>query len=667
MGLSVPSQAQVAEGSFSLAQAARGAELYRTACATCHGVDLSGGAASSLRGPDFASRWNPGQDTSDFVGWGDTSVDDLHYVIRTTMPPGNASALSDAQHLDIVAYLLQQNGYPHGDHELSADPEVLAAIPIEWSGGAEPTEVAAPDFIPGGRGLTPEDQSYLPASLLTEAHENPRDWLYHTHDYSGRRYSALDQIDKANVGKLGVACIYQLGEMSNFQTGPIVYDGTMFLTTLRTTAAIDAATCEMKWRHRWTPKQAEVWRNNRGVAVANGRVLRGTADGYLLAIDAKSGRLLWARRAANTDVGETFTMAPLIYEDLVVIGPAGSENAISGWVAAFRLADGEEIWRFKTVPGAREPGDPSWGNPEDIILGGGAVWTPLTLDPEREELYVAVTNPSPDLAADLRPGDNLYTNSVVALDIHSGELRWYEQLVPSDFHDWDLTQVGPLYNATIEGSARALMATAGKDGLLRAIDRQTHEQWFETEVTTRDNVDVPLDNDGVRVCPGLLGGVQWNGAAYHPPNQILYIAAVDWCSTYHRSDEVRFIPGKMYLGGEYEMEGIGAGRLTAIDATTGSVRWRYDAPRPMVAAVTVTGGGLVLTGEITGDFLAFDADTGEELYRFQTGGPVGAGVVSYEVAGTQYVAVMSGRPSAFWYTPNPGSPTAIVFSIPSTE
>jgi alcohol dehydrogenase (cytochrome c) len=269
------------------------------------------------------------------------------------------------------------------------------------------------------------------------------------------------------------------------------------------------------------------------VAVANGRVVRGTSDGYLLALVASDGRLLWARRAADSAIGETFTMAPVIYDDLVVIGPAGRENAISGWVAAYRVEDGEMVWRFKTVPGAREDGEDSWENPEDIVLGGGAVWTPFSLDPEREELYVAVTNPAPDLPATLRPGDNLYTNSIVALDVRSGELRWYEQLVPSDFHDWDLTQVSPLYESTIEGRERNLVATVGKDGLLRVLDRQTHEQWFETEVTTRENVEAPLTMNGVRACPGILGGVEWNGPAYSEKTNMVYVPAVDWCATFY--------------------------------------------------------------------------------------------------------------------------------------
>ena len=658
--------AQGPDGYFTDAQAQRGGALYRDACAACHGLDLAGGAASPLAGPRFARRWNPGNNVSDFSGWGSSSVDDLFFIMRTTMPQGAVGSLTPLQHVDIIAYILQQNGYGSGELVLTADEETLGEIPIEWRGGADVSDFEAPDYIVGERGVRPSDEAYLPSRLLNDADANPRDWLYHTHDYTGKRYVDLDAIDSTNAARLQVACVYQVGEMSNFQTGPIVHDGTMYLTSVRATVAIDAATCRPRWRHEWAPRATGVWRNNRGVAVANGRVVRGTSDGYLLALDASDGRLLWARRAADAAIGETFTMAPMIYDDLILIGPAGSENAISGWVGAFRLEDGESVWRFKTVPGARAEGADSWENPEDIVLGGGAVWTPFTFDPAREELYVAVTNPAPDLPAALRPGDNLYTNSLVALDVRTGELQWYEQLVPSDFHDWDLTQVSPLYESTIEGRKRNLIATVGKDGLLRVLDRQTHEQWFETEITTRDNVDVPLTSEGVRACPGLFGGVEWNGPAYNERTNMLYVPAVDWCATFHLAEEVRFIPGKGYLGGYVTMEGFGKGRLTAVDGSDGSIRWRYDSPRPMVGAVTTTSGGLVLTGELTGDFLVLDAGTGEELYRFNVGGPIGGGVVSYEVKGKQYIAVMSGRPSAFWASAHSGAPTAFVFAIPES-
>lgn len=672
LALAQPSPGQdPSAGVYTVEQAGRGRTVYATHCANCHGRTLVDGDAAQLAGKNFIGRWNQGTiaDGGNFRGWGAGTVDDLFFILRTTMPQGAQGTLSTPDYLAVLALILQRNGYEPGETPLTDDPTLLASIPIEWRGDAvAAARVEPPQFIRGSEGMEPTDPDYLPSSLLAGAHENSQDWLYHTHDYTGRRFVDLDEINAGNAAKLQVVCAFQFGDLSNFQTGPIVYQGTMYMTTLHQTVAINAATCRLKWRSVWEPRDVEVWRNNRGVAVAQGRVFRGTADGYLLALDATDGRLLWARKAANTAEGETFTMAPMIYDDLLIIGPAGSENAISGWVGAFRLADGEPVWRFKTVPGAREAGDASWGNPLGLVLGGGAVWTPFSLDTESEELYVAVTNPAPDFPAEAaRPGENLFSNSIVALDVRSGNLRWYKQLVPADYHDWDLTQVSPLYDATIDGRRRQLVATAGKDGLLRVLDRDSHQQIFEAEVTTRENVDAPITPEGVHACPGMAAGVLWNGPAYSSRTQMLYVSAVDLCSTFYVAEELRYIPGQMFLGGSVTMDATASGRLSAIDSRDGSLRWRYDSPMPLLAAVTVTSGDVLFTAELTGDFLAFDARSGEELYRFNTGGPMGAGIVTYAVDGRQYVAAMSGRPSPGWAPLDRGSPTAMVFALPASE
>ncbi len=333
-------------------------------------------------------------------------------------------------------------------------------------------------------------------------------------------------------------------------------------------------------------------------------------------------------------------------------------------MGAFRLHNGEEVWRFNTVPGAQDDEGDTWPNPEGIPLGGGAVWTPFTLDLDREELYVAVTNPAPDLPAHLRPGPNLYTNSLIALDVRSGKLRWYEQLVPNDAHDWDLTQVSPLFRTRVKGRERNVVTTVGKDGILRPLDRETHERLWETPITTIKNVDVPLNKEGVLVCPGVLGGVEWNGPAYHPGTDMLYVNAVDWCMTFALVDTVRYVEGELYMGGTWELAEESQGWLTAVDAASGEVRWRYRSERPMIAAVTTTAGDLVLTGEVTGDFIVLDARNGDVLYRFFTGGPMGGGIITYEVDGKQYIAVASGKPSGFWVDEHAGSPTMFVFAVP---
>jgi alcohol dehydrogenase (cytochrome c) len=651
------------EGLFTAEQAQQGKALYAQRCAACHGSALEGGTAAPLAGPAFARGWQG----NDFVGqWHEKpTLDDFWFILSTTMPPGQVRSLTAADHAAIFAYVLQQNGYKSGQTALTPNSPRLREFPIvsyaaasqEQTAAAAPLRISGkPDAVPNGGGPTQEE--------LNRAAGSTRDWLYHTHNYAGTRYAALSQIRAENAARLQVACVLQLGEVTNFQTGPIVYNGTMYVTTVSSTVAIDASNCQVKWRHKWEPRSRDVWRNNRGVAIKDGYVVRGTSDGYLLALNAASGELVWAVKAAESESGETFTMAPMLFEDLVLIGPAGSENGISGWVGAFRLKDGSPVWKFKTVPGASEANSPEWKNPKNIRLGGGAVWTPFSLDHEHGELFVAVTNPAPDLPAHLRPGDNRYTNSVVVLDVRTGKLIWHRQTVPNDSHDWDLTQVSPLFSAPVKGRASRLVATVGKDGILRTLDRDNREEVYRAEVTTIRNYDKPVTPEGVEACPGVLGGVEWNGPALHPSLNTLFVGAVDWCFQFWAADEVRYIPGRGYMGGTMQPAGKPTGRLSAIDASTGEVKWRYDSKRPLVSAVTATAGNLVFTGELTGDFLALDARSGDVLYRFSTGGAIGGGIITYEIAGRQFVAVMSGRPSPFWAFDNPGSPTVFLFALP---
>ena len=509
------------------------------------------------------------------------------------------------------------------------------------------------------RGASPTHAQLLAAATDTA------NWLYALHDYSGARYAALRQITPANAARLVPVCAFQIGDVSTFQTNPIVVDGVMIVTTSKVTAAIDARTCKPKWRHTWKPRGAANWPQNRGVAVKDGLAVRGTSDGYLVALALGTGKEVWSKKVANADIGETLTMPPLIYDDLVIIGPAGSENAIGGWIGGFRLATGDSVWRFRAIPGKGQPGSETWKVPEGVVVGGGAVWTAMTLDAKTGLLFAATTNPAPDFAGGVREGDNLYTNSIVALDARTGKMAWYRQLVPHDTHDWDVTQAGPLYDATIGGHVVPLMATAGKDGMLRVLNRDTHAVLFSTPVTTRENVDAPVTVKGTRACPGVLGGVEWSGPSYNAVTKMLYTPAVDWCGTFKVDDELRHVPGKNYMGGDFAFDSPTAGRgwLTAVDAVTGAVKWKYHSSRPMVGAVTSTAGGVVMAGELTGDFVVFDAVTGKELYRFNTGGPIGAGIATYSLSGTQYIAVASGSPSPFWVDENPGAPTIFVFAL----
>ena len=377
---------------------------------------------------------------------------------------------------------------------------------------------------------------------LTAAASNPADWLHTNHDYQGRRYADATEITRQNAPSLRPACTYQAGESRPFHTSPIVYRGVMFLTTTQATIALDAATCRVRWRHEWTSKARQNWPQNRGVAVKDGIVVRGTRDGYLLGLDAETGRLLWERAAADAGSGETFTMPPVIFEDLVILGPAGNEVPLKGWVGAFKLQTGEPVWRFNALPARGEPGGESW-SPTEALTGGGAVWTPFAVDPEQGLVFVPMGNPAPDFYGDVRQGSNLYTNSLVVLDARTGKLVWHYQAVPHDLHDWDLTQVSPLFTAHVNGRERQLIAVVGKDGLLHVLDRQSRQHLYEVAVSRRHNADAPVTPEGVYACPGPLGGVQWNGPAYSPRTNMLYVPSVDWCGTFRKATELQHTPG----------------------------------------------------------------------------------------------------------------------------
>jgi len=645
---------------YTQEQANRGKSLYAKECASCHGQSLEGKPATALAGPRFMAKWGQGQH----------SIDDLYYITRTQMPYETPGSLTAQQYIDIVAFILASNGYKAGSRALPADPAMLrqSKIAPQLSSGqtaAQPEQAEHPVTQ-----ATSAASSTKPTQAeLNAASTNSTDWLLSNHDYGGQRFVDLKQINRQNVGSLRPVAMFQVGDMSPFHTNPIVHRGLMYITTPNSTIALDAATLKQRWRFDRRPKGKDGWELSRGVAIKDGKVVRGTHDGYLLALDVETGKLLWERAIVDMKKNEGgFTMAPVIYEDLVIIGPAGSELGVKGWVGAFRLDSGAEVWRFNTIPDQGEPGVETWGNADALLKGGGSVWAPLSLDPAQGLVYVPVANPAPDFYGDIRPGKNLYTCSMVALEVRTGKLKWFYQAVPHDVHDWDLTQVSPLFETRVAGKARKLVATVGKDGLLHVLDRETHEHLYEVPVTTRLNTDVPLTKEGVRSCPGVLGGVQWNGPAFNPGTNMLYVPAVDWCNVFKEDRELRYVEGRFYMGGSTTADPLdkSTGWLTAIDASTGQVRWRYHSPRPMLAAVTTTSAEVVFTGELTGDFMALDAKSGEVLYRFSTGGAMNGGVVTYAINGKQYIAVAAGSANGFWRAA-PAASTMILFALPESK
>ena len=648
------------DGVYTSAQAERGRALYEKKCASCHGAQLEGASATALAGSRFMGKWGPGNH----------NVDELYFITRTQMPYGAGNTLAPQQVIDIIAYILKANGYAAGTRELVASSEQLTRIKISAPmAGKETMMRPAAEVKPQGSetsgDLTPSTAAPTQQEL-NAAQTNPTDWLHANHDYAGQRYVDLKEITPQNVARLRPAAIYQVGDTRTFHNNPIVYRGVMYITTTRSTMAIDAATGKLRWRYDRNPKSLEIHMPNRGAAIKDGRVVRATTDGYLYALDIETGRLLWEKKLIAVEKNEgSFNGAPVIFEGLVIVGLGISEQGVKAWVGAYKLENGEPVWRFNTVPDEGEPGAETWGKPEAKLHGGGAVWAPMALDHEKGLLYVPVANPAPDFFDAIRPGANLYTCSMVVLDARTGKRQWHYQLVPHDTHDWDTTQASPLFTAKVGGRLRNLVAAAGKDGLLHVLDRDSHEHLYATAVTTRENTDAPLTKAGVHACPGVLGGVQWNGPAFNPQTNMLYVPSVDWCGTYKVDDDARHVVGQIYMGGSYVEDPVETahGWLTAIDASTGKVAWQYRSAKPMLAAVTTTSAGLVFAGELTGDLLALEARTGRVLYRFNLGGPMNGGLISYGINGKQYVAAVTGSASGFWKAA-PGASTVVIFALP---
>jgi alcohol dehydrogenase (cytochrome c) len=490
------------------------------------------------------------------------------------------------------------------------------------------------------------------------------DWLLPNRDYAGQRYAELNEITLGNVARMRSVCTFNSGETARFAGNPLVWRNTLYLTTSASTYAVNATDCTVLWKHE-SPGTPNAFKS-RGAGLKDGKLIRATIDGHLIALDAGTGALLWESIVADPNQGEMMVMSPIIFENMVIAGIGIGEYGVKGWIGAFRLADGAPIWKFNMIPADDDPAANTWSSADARSKGGGGVWAVApSIDVERGLLYVAVGNPAPDYFGDVREGTNLYTASLVVLDVRTGQLQWHRQFVPHDLHDHDLTVASPLYQVSIDGKRLSLVATGGKDGLLRALDLDSHQEVFSVAVTTRTNSDVPPTVTGVYTCPGVLGGLQWNAPAFSPRLNRLFVPSVDWCGTFKKAEQLRFIPGQFYMGGSVTYDPVDKSRgwLTAVDAATGAIVWKYESRLPMLAAVTATSSDLLFTGELTGDFLAIDARDGKVLYRQAVGGAIGNGVITYGVNGKQYVAVTSGTAAAFWKVP--AAPASVtLFALP---
>jgi alcohol dehydrogenase (cytochrome c) len=447
-----------------------------------------------------------------------------------------------------------------------------------------------------------------------------------------------------------------------FESTPLFADGVLYVTEPPTAvAALDARTGRRLWR--WEQPVPRDYVNigfpqtNRGVALLDTNVYVGTLDAHLVALDARSGVLRWDATVADYRAAYSITMAPLAVDGKIIVGVSGAEAGIRGFIDAYDARTGERLWRFYTIPAPGEPGSETWQGGESWETGGGSTWLTGSYDPALRLLYWGVGNPGPDWNGDPRPGDNLYTCSLVALDVDTGKLRWYFQFTPHDTHDWDANQIPVLFDARIAGVRRKLVALANRNGFYYVLDRVTGayvrgvqyapQSWAAGLDTSGRPIPLPGKEpsvEGTLVYPSLQGSANWHSPAYSPQTGLFYAAVREMGSYYYKAD-ADYKPGQPFLGGgERALAGDSAhGALRALDAVTGRQRWQFALYSPPWAGVMATAGGVVFSGTNEGNFYALDARTGQLLWEFQTGGLVRSGPMSFMLDGHQHVAVTARR------------------------
>jgi len=523
----------------------------------------------------------------------------------------------------------------------------------------------------------------ITADRLTAAPNEPQNWLMYSGNYYSQRYSPLDQITPANVKNLKLQWVYQSPVAGNWQTSPIVVDGMMYITQRQNdVAALDATTGRAFWIYRYTPAQDRIvccGANNRGLAILGDTLFMGTLDAQLIAIDAKTGHAIWKASVAKTTEGYSITHAPLVVKDKVIVGVGGGEYGIRGFIAAYDVTTGKEAWRFYTIPAPGEPGSETWQrcppnsksfcDPDAWKHGGGSIWMTGSYDAKLNLTYWGVGNVGPDYNGDQRPGDNLYTDSVVALDADTGKLRWHYQFTPHDVYDYDSVQV-PVLVDNWDGSSINVITWANRNGNFYAIDRATGRfllgkpfvkvNWM-SDFDERGRPKQTPQGDGKPTYPGNQGGTNWYSPSYSPKTNLFYVPAwEDYASIYSPAPSeykqgtnftgggprnLSAVPGAPGLGRSplnTWTDAAGHGAVIALDPGTGRAKWEFRMTDVTDAGILTTGSNLLFTGGREGYFQALDARTGALLWKTQLGAAINSGPITYRVGNRQYVEVVSG-------------------------
>ena len=522
---------------------------------------------------------------------------------------------------------------------------------------------------------------------LRTAGEAPADWLTYSGTYFSQRHSDLDQVAPTNVGDLQLQWVYQTPVFGPWQATPLVVDGVMYLTQRpNDVVALDARTGRVFWTYSYatpTDHRACCGSNNRGVALLGDRVFMATLDAHVVALDAATGSELWDVELADRHLAYSFTLAPLVVEDKVIVGSAGGDRGIRGFIVALDAATGEEIWRFHTVPGPGEPGHETWEecppdpdtycDPEAWMHGGAAAWLTGSYDPELNLMYWGLGNPGPDFNRFQRPGDNLYSDSVVALDADTGELRWHFQFTPNDPYDYDAVQIPVLADIERNGVELKAMLWANRNGFYYVLDRTTGRfltgrpfvtvNWAEGLDDNGRPVETPQP-PGAPTYPGVQGGTNWYSPSYSPRTEMMYIPAWESYASVFDAQPQEYAPGRPFVGGRPRtaqpvpdaptVPGLtrgpvntwtaaaGSGAVVALDALTGEQRWKFEMTDVTSSGILTTASDLLFTGARSGYFQALDARSGDLLWRVSLGGQIVNGPMTYAVDGKQYVAVIAG-------------------------
>jgi len=521
-------------------------------------------------------------------------------------------------------------------------------------------------------------QAQVSFERILNATDEPHNWLTYSGNYSGNRHSELDQIEPGNVNDLQLKWVFQAQSLEKFEATPLVVDGIMYLTEApNTVTALDAKLGRVFWRYEYTPSYQSrpcCGRVNRGLAILGETLFMATIDAQLIAIDIVTGQPIWKTAVADPNTGYAMTLAPLIVKDTVVVGVAGGEYGVRGFISAYEVDTGEEAWRFYTIPGPGEPGHETWeGGGDAWAHGGASVWLTGSYDPELNLTYWGIGNPGPDWNPAQRPGDNLYSDSVVALNADTGELEWYFQFTPNDDYDYDSVQIPVLVDLdTRVFSSGKLMLWGNRNGFFYVLDRTTGE-FIRGNPFVRVNWASGLDESGrpietpqpagATTYPCVGGGTNWYSPSYSPDTELFYVSAWEGCGHVFRPVEVEYLPGQRFLGGRptyanpgapglpslfrgpinnwTETEGTGA--VIAIDPRTGGERWRFNMTDVTTSGILTTASNIVFTGGREGYFYALHAETGDLLWRTSLGGMIASGPITYAIDGKQYVTATSGN------------------------